>query len=311
MTKRLTTALLCVLAAFAIGGVATAQAKVLSYRTAKGLAKRLAEKQVRGRDVISFHLLLPDRVSPTRIVFQYDDRTADNVFCTALVIIDSRTSGRTTTISARFTGQDCNGIPSEVLKFEAATRQAQRALRRNTAATLDALSSVRRSARRCRSVQVPRRSADDAQSLFDIAVVEALEGPNDAIVGDFSTALTNVNASNATLRAGAAGWVDYIATIRALPQIADPCAELKRWARAGYASDAAPIDFAAYRALNRRAGVDRRAIRRASNLMAARGVFPNAALGFTPDGLLLQLGAKAGITGGKGKLGVAAKALLG
>jgi hypothetical protein len=32
--------------------------------------------------------------------------------------------------------------------------------------------------------------------------------------------------------------------------------------------------------------------------MAAAGAFPNAALGFTPDGLLLQLSAKAGIAGG-------------
>jgi hypothetical protein len=139
MTKRLTAALLCVLAMFAIGGVASADAKVLSYRTAKTLAKRLADKQVQGRDVVSYHLLLPRRVGQSRIVFQYDDRTADNVFCTALVIIEQRVRGRTTTITGRFADAQCNGIPSEVLKFEAAVRKTQRELRANTPATVDAV----------------------------------------------------------------------------------------------------------------------------------------------------------------------------
>src|SRR3954462_2582792 len=75
MTKRLTVALLCAAATFASAGAASAEARVLSYRTAKGLAKQLAVKQVRGRDVISFHLLAPKRVSATRFVFSYDDRT--------------------------------------------------------------------------------------------------------------------------------------------------------------------------------------------------------------------------------------------
>src|SRR3954471_3524733 len=75
MTKRLTAALLCALTAFAFGGVATAQAKRLPYKDAKALAKRLAERQVRGRDVISFHLQHASRLSATALVFPYDDRT--------------------------------------------------------------------------------------------------------------------------------------------------------------------------------------------------------------------------------------------
>jgi hypothetical protein len=96
--------------------------------------------------------------------------------------------------------------------------------------------------------------------------------------------------------------------VRALPDVADPCTALKRWAKAGYAADSAPIDFAAYRALDRRAGVDQRVIARAAKTMAAAGAFPNAAVGFTPDGLLLQLAAKSGITGGQKQV---AKLVLG
>jgi hypothetical protein len=303
MMKRLTIALLCAVASAAVFGVSGAEAKGLSYRTAKTLAKRLAEKQVRGRNVVSFHLLAPKRVSPTRFVFAYDDRTADNVFCTAVVIINQTVKGRFTTIRARFTGQRCNGVPSEVLKFEAITRDAQRELRTNTAATVDALDAVKRSAMRCRNVKVPKQAAAGAQALFDIAQVEALEGTNDAAVGRFTTNLLVADVGNPILHAGAVGWADYVATVRALPQVADPCAALKQWRVNSYAADAAPVDFAAFRQLDRRAGVDRKAINRAADYMAAKGAFPNAALGFTPDGLLLQLVARVGITGGsRGKL---------
>jgi hypothetical protein len=302
MTKRLTAALLCVAASFAAGGVANAQAKGLSYRTAKNLAKRLADKQVRGRGVISFHLRKARRVSSTRLVFPYDDRTIDNVYCTARLIVSEATKGRTTTIRARFTGQRCEGIPAEVLEFEAITRRAQRDLRTNTAATVDALDAVDRSTRRCRSVEVPRSVRRNAQALFDIALVEALERPNDAAVGNFAASLLAAGVSNATLAAGAAGWADYVDALRELPQVDDPCAMLRQWARSGYTAASAPVDFAAFRALDRRAQVDRRAIDRAAALMASAGAFPNAAIGFTPDGLLLQLAVKAGITGGQTKL---------
>src|SRR4051794_20677204 len=307
MTKRLTAALLCALTTFAFGGVASAHAKTLPYNDAKALAKQLADKQVRGRNVLSFHLLHGKRLSATRIAFPYDDRTADHVFCTARVLVTSTTSGRTTTIKARFVGARCAGIPSEFLKYEAITRRAQRELRANTAATVDAVDAVRRASRQGRNGKVPRSKVGVAKALFDVALIEALERPNDAAVGNFVASLADVDASNATLAAGAAGWADYLATVRALPDVSDPCAALKAWKRAGFTADSAPIDFAAYRVLDRRAARDTRAIEKAATLMLRRGVFPNAAIGFTPDGLLLQLAAKAGITGGQQK----AKAVLG
>jgi hypothetical protein len=142
-----------------------------------------------------------------------------------------------------------------------------------------------------------------AQTLFDIATINALEGPNDPIVAGFVANLQAAQVSDPTLAAAAVAWSDYLVTIRALPELTDPCATLKAWAKAGYAASAAPIDFAAFRANDRRATVDAQAIVNAADLMAARGAFPNAALGFTPTGLLRQLEARPGITGGsKGKL---------
>lgn len=274
MTKRLMAALLCVAAMLAFGGVASAQAKGLSYKTAKALATRLAEKQLHSRDVVSFHLLKARRVSRTRIVFPYDDRTASNGFCTAVVIIDKKRTGKRTTISARFAGQQCRGIPAEALRFEAITRVAQRSLRTNTNATVDALAAVNRSAKRCRAVKVPKSAARNAQALFVIALVEALERPNDDLVGLFSASLLQADVSNTTLRSGALAWADYVVTIRSLPDVADPCAALKQWKADGFASSAAPIDFAAYRVLDKRAGVDRKAINAAAELMVATGCSP-------------------------------------
>lgn len=302
MTKRLTAALVCALAAFAFGGVANAQAKVLPYKTAKTLAKRLAEKQVRGRDVISYHLVEPRRIGDSRIVFEYDDRTANHVFCTATIIVQQRVRGRVTTTSARFADAECSGIPTEVREYEAIVRATQRELRANTPATVDAVEAVDRSLSRCRTLRIPSSREDEAEALIDIALVEALSQPNDAALGAFVDRLLAVDATNTALRAGAEGWADYLATIRALPQVDDPCALLRQWSRDGWTNATAPIDFAAYRALDRRAAVDQRSIARAARYMALRGAYPNAALGFTPEGLLRQLSAEAGITGGRQKV---------
>jgi hypothetical protein len=307
MTKRLTVALLCAATSFAAVGAATAEARALSYKTAKALARQLAERQVRGRDVISYHLAKPMRVSATQFVFLYDDRTSGDVFCTARLIVSSVTRGRTTTVSARFAGQRCAGIPSAVRTFEALTRRAQRDLRVNTAATLDALAVVKRATKRCSSLQVPRSKVRDGTALFDVALVEALERPNDAALGNFVDGLTGAHVGNATLAAGADGWSDYLTVVRSLPTVDDPCGALRAWKRAGFTAASAPIDFAAYRSLARRADADQSAILRAARLMAARGAFPNAAVGFTTDGMLQQLAVRAGITGGRK---VVARALM-
>jgi hypothetical protein len=294
-------ALVCALAIFAVGGVASAQAQSLPYKDAKVLAKRLADKQLRGRNVVSYHLQHAFRSSSARIVFPYDDRTRDNVFCKSLIVVTRTVSGRITTTRAKFTRTTCNGIPAEVLKFEALTRHAQRELRANTAATVDAIDAVNSSAKQCRTVKVPKSKRSNAQALFDIALVEALERPNDAAVGSFVASLVNSDVSNTTLSNAAAAWSDWLAAVRALPTVDDPCAALKAWRSAGYASGSAPIDFAAYHALDRRTAVDRRAIEKAASFMATKGAFLNAAIGFTPDGLLLQKAASAGITGGASK----------
>ena len=302
---------IALIAALGFTGSASARTNALSVPTASKLARKLAAKQVTGRDVVSFHIYAPARVGRNRVAFLYDDRTTANVFCTARIVVTRRVSSRTTTIRARFAGSACKGIPGDVLATEAATRNTVRALRGTAAATADSLDALERSVKRCRNLDVPRARRAAVAAILDISLVEALEGPNDAALGDFVTALNNVQTTNTTLTAGIAGWTDYLAAVRSLPAIPDPCATLQTWAQAGWAADQSPIDMAAYRAADERTTVDQRAISRAARFLARSGVFPRTVQQFTPEGLLLRLAPEfPGITGGKGKLTLRKPALL-
>jgi hypothetical protein len=312
MTKRGVPAVaIALIVGLGITGSASAQTKALSVPTASKLARALAAKQVQGRDVVSFHIYAPARQGRNRVAFLYDDRTTANVFCTARIVVTRTVGVKKTVIRARFRGPACKGIPADVLAVEAATRNTVRALRGTTAATADSLNALERSVKRCRNLDVPRARRTAVAAILDVSLVEALEGPNDAALGDFVTALGNVQTTNTTLAAGIAGWTDYLAAIRSLPDIPDPCATLQTWAQAGWAADQSPIDMAAYRAVDQRTAVDQRAITRAARYLARSGVFPRTVQQFTPEGLLLRLAPEIpAITGGKSKLTLRKPALL-
>jgi hypothetical protein len=305
MTKRGVPAIaVALIAALGFCGAASAQTSTLKIRSAKKLARALAEKQVRGRDVVSFHISKAKRLSRNRVGFAYDDRSTDNVYCTAAIVVTRKDNARKTVVRARFSGQKCNGIPSDVLAVEAATRNAVRSLRATTIQTQDALDALEASVKRCRNLDVPRSRRAAANAILDVATVEALVGPNNAALGDFVNALGNVVTGNATLAAGIAGWADELAAIRSLPPVSDPCAALRTWSQANWAAGSSPIDMAAYRAIEKRANADERRIARAAKLLAKSGVFPRTVVRFTPQGLLLRLAPKLpGTTGGsKAKL---------
>jgi hypothetical protein len=304
MTKRgVPAVVIALIAALGFCGVASAATGPLKVKDARKLARKLAEKQVTGRDVVSFHIVGGKRLSRNSVGFAYDDRTTVNIFCTAAIVVTQRVGSTKTVVSAKFTGQRCKPIPADVLATETATRNAVRALRGSTVATADSLKALEASVKRCRNLAVPRAQRAAASAILDIALVEALEGPNDSALGNFVAELGNVSTSNAALTAGIAGWADYLATVRSLPSIPDPCATLQSWAQAGWAADQSPIDMNAYRAANQRTAADTRAIERAAKYLAANGVFPRTVVQFTPEGLLLRLAPKLqGVTGGKGKL---------
>jgi hypothetical protein len=287
MTKRLTAVLVCLAAAPALAGVAHASA--VSYSNALKLAKQLARLQTRDRNVISFHVLKGKRAPSGAIVFPYDDRTADNVYCTAQIVVTEKAkAGGGFTRFAQFRNQRCKGIPAAALAFESITRSAQRALRASALATADAIDNFRASIRPCARLHVPRGRLTDANELLAIGLTEAIETPNDTPLGDFVAALQRVNTTNhAVLGNGATAWLDYLSVVRALPNVPDACGSLQRWAQNGWTASTAPIDFSAAIALDGRAAIDAKAIGRAAAELARDGVFRSTAAAFTPKGLLL------------------------
>lgn len=311
MTKRGVWALVATLvAALAFCGVASARSAPLGFSTAKRLARKLAEKQVRNRDIVSYHLVARKRLGRDTIGYAYDDRSTKDVYCTAALVVTKRVGRKVTTYRASFRGQHCSGVPADALAAEDATRSAVRDLRGSARATAVALANVKASVKRCRKLVVPHSRAKTANAVADIALVEALEAPNDAGVGTFVAALGQIQAPNVALARGIAGWSEYLAAIRALPRISDPCATLEAWARTGYKASRAPIDIAAYTVIDRRTSADERAIAGAARYLAKVGVFPRTVVEFTPRGLLLRLAPSLPLTGGKGKLVLRKPALL-
>ena len=303
MTKRGVTAVAMMLAAvLAFSGVASANSSSLSLVSAKKLAGKLAAKQVKKRDIVSFHLTAAKRVNANRIAFAYDDRSTDNVFCVATIVVTRTRTARTTTLRAAFTKPACRRMDPDELAFESITRQAQRALRGTAVATADSIDRLNASLERCNSLDIPRSRRAAVGAIVDVALTEAVAGPNDGVLGQFTSSLGGVSPVRPVLASGAAGWADYLAVIRSLPPISDPCATLQQWAQAGWSASETPIDLATYAELNARAQRDQRAIKRAAVHLAGVGVFPTTVVAFTPSGLLLRLAPAVPLSGGKGKL---------
>ncbi len=74
-------------AVLAFAGTAAAQSEPLKFRTAKKLAGKLAKEQVADRDVVAYHVFDAERLNRNAIAFAYDDRTVNDVFCTAVIVV--------------------------------------------------------------------------------------------------------------------------------------------------------------------------------------------------------------------------------
>jgi hypothetical protein len=275
---------------------APASAQTLSFKTATALAKKLGNTQLgTKRAVTRYHIYKGKRISSRQITFPYDDRSATNVFCKATIAVTQ--TGATTRAVFKVPPSACAQVPEEVLKFEAVTRSSARAVLARSAAVRASALAFTRSLRGCRSLNVPRARRDEAELLLNVGSLEALERPIDAQLGDFVAGLAAVGANQSTLKAAAVAWADYLAVLRALPALPDPCSTLAQWEKDKYAGDKAPVDFTALTALDKRGSADLVRITRAAKYMARSGAFPSAAVNFTPDGLIFRERIDVGITG--------------
>lgn len=280
-----------VLVLVAIAGLtfsASAFAQTLSFSVADKLATRLAREQVRARHLLVYQLAGPRRVSSREIVFDYADRSRQHVFCKALIVV-SGPSGRSNTVTARFTRQRCKGIPADALQVESVTLAAVHQVKAHRPLIERSLARFTRSLKPCARLRVPPAVRARAAIVLGVGALEALSGPIEPILQQFTGRLRGINTYERTLTAGSLAWGDYLGALLRLPRVPDACASVRAWARDAYAADRSPIDFKAFRALDRRARADERVLAAGSGTLANDGVLTAAVLGYTPKGLFLSL----------------------
>jgi hypothetical protein len=278
MTKK--AGVLAILAALAC--CSSASAATLPVQTAKTLAKRLAAKQVGPRQIVSLHILAPRRVSDREVRFGYDDRSAANVYCTAVIVVKLNRTAK-----AGFEKTACHGIPDAALAYEAATRTAVRDVGAQRASVRSALKALERSSGPCKRLHIPSNRRTSVALLSAAAEATATFGPIEPQLQTFVNTIGSVRTTDGVLVAGAAGWADLLEVFRSLPGLQPSlCGAVRHWAAAHWAANAAPADIASLRSLNTRSLRDERAITRAGAHLAGLGVFPRTAVAFSPSGLI-------------------------
>jgi hypothetical protein len=295
MTTKASALALAALAALAFATAASA-APSLSLSTAGQIAKRLAQKEIRGRHIVAFHVTKPHRVSSREIDFRYDDRSRSNIYCTARMVI-TLTNPSTGHVFGRVTTPRCRPIPTDALALEAVTARAVRATHARRGRVNAALASFRRSLAPCARLRVPRADRAAVRAIVNVAALEAIERPVGPQVAAFVQSLGTVTTGTPAFQAAIRAWSDYLAAFQSLPQVRNACGAIRTWARHGYARSASPVDFATLDGLNARTTADARAIARAARRLAADGVFPQDVVAFTPSGLLLQVKVKPLVSG--------------
>jgi hypothetical protein len=251
----------------------------LTERSARRFAVRLARSVARERKVVAWHLSDAAKVRRTRIVFIYDDRNADNVFCVAKIVVEQTARTRSVTLG----GGRCRVVPDEALAIEKATRALVRAVRGQVPEIRRSVEAYETEVVDCEGIVVPRGRQPEVESLFEAGELIAVFSPIRAQLEGFVTALQNAQPEDRELARGVVGWTRFLGVVTALPaEAADSCTAHRRWAANSYAPEAAPVDFAAL--AEQLGSIDRqvRTIARASERLLELGVFPTAGVGFNP-----------------------------
>jgi hypothetical protein len=277
-------------AVLALSITATAEA-ALSTSLARKFAVAVAQKQTKEQKLLAYHLGKPKRVGANTVSFPYDYRGQGHSYCVTTLIVKASQSGNRRSLSAKTGKRKCIRVPADALAIEKAMRTTARGFKSTTGATKRAVARFEKSVKACKDVKVPKSATATAtaSALFDIAATNALQKPNDGQLTKFLNRLAPIHVDAPALKNGTAAWADYINVLRTLPSIPDPCATLKAWKAKEFAADESPIDLDAYRTYAKRAKADVKLIVKGATYLARVGVFPDAVVSFTPDGLLLRL----------------------
>lgn len=277
-------AALALLAAWAVPASADA---ALSFKTARHLAQKLADKQERERSLKFARVGDAHRRSSNRIDFDYRDRSSKDVLCNATIVVKQTSDER----SADLTDVDCNGIPSEILAYEKVTRKMRHRVRERGDEINASVDDYNEALARCEGIVVPKSRRDEVEVLFDTAGIRAFYAPIRGVLDDFNVALHEVHGDDPRVTRGVDAWDRTLVLLGELPRATkSPCKAVRRWADDDFSSDSAPADFDKLKVIRNQFRAQEKILNEASRHLAESGVFPAIARAFAPGGLQTLVG---------------------
>lgn len=272
---------LTLVAMLALAAPAAAQ---LTEKRARSLAVKLARQVANERNAVFWGVSPSVKARPNRVVFIYDERTPDNRYCTAKLVVTQSARTRRATLSA----QRCKPVPEEVLAIERTTRRSTRALRARTEDVKRSYDAFVEDTERCDELDPPRAVEGDVERLLGLGLELAILEPVAAELGAHVDALEAIGVQDPELVAGVVSWRRWFRLLGTFPAAArDVCDSLRRWAREDYARDAAPVDLGELRETVEAYERQLRRMRRASFRLIELGATPRVVSVFVPDQLVV------------------------
>jgi hypothetical protein len=277
--------ILGVLTLVAMLALAAPAAAQLSDKRARSLAVKLARQVASDREAVFWDLSPAVKVRSTRVVYLYFERTPDERFCSAKLVVTQ--SGRTR--RAAMTAQRCKAVPEEVLGIERATRGAIRAVRAKSDDVKRSYDAYTEEADACIELEPPRAVQNDVERLLGAGLELALHEPVRAEFEAHVGALEEIGVKDRELAAGVISWRRWFRLLGTFPAPArNACDAVRRWASEDYAPEAAPVDFAELRATVEAYERQLRRMRRSSLRLIELGATPRVASVFVPEQMVID-----------------------
>lgn len=265
-------------------GAAAAPYKPLTEKTALPIATKLAKQVATKRKVRSWQLSDALSVRPNRVVFMYSDRSRDEVFCTARLVVEQSSSRR----NAFLTAPRCRPIPPEALAMERATSALLRAVQGQATDVRSSIRGYEKDIEDCEGLVVPRSRHEEVDLLYEAGQLKAAFDPLLIHLDAFVTRLQEIQPEDPELLRGVVWWRRLVTALAALPEVTErPCDAILTWADTNYSNDTAPVDFPSLVASINGMERQERGILRAASRLSELGISQRIVPGFTPEGLLV------------------------
>jgi hypothetical protein len=270
------------LALLATGAAPAGADAALSVKSARHLAQKLADKQKRERSLKFTHLGRAHRQSSNRVDFPYSDRSSKDVLCNATIVVEQSNDKR----SADLRKVSCDGIPSEILAYEKATRRMRHRVRQAAAEVRSSDRDYARSLAKCDNLVVPKKRQDEVKLLFDVGGTRAFYSPIRSILDDFNVAIHDVHGEDPRMTRGVDAWDRTLVLIGEFPPATkNPCKAARKWAENDYSSDSAPADFDQLKVIRQQFKAQEVILNETAHHFGEAGAFPAIARAFAPRGL--------------------------